>query len=320
MAPSVLFVAALVLSAVAFLEDLRPAMLGARALSTTRIEGESFPKTLIDPVGYRHVLERPPQRIVSTVLAADEFLAELVDPARVTGVTYLVDDKHMSGAYGVFPASIRRVGVGVEEVLSLEPDLVIVAPYTRAATVRLLVGAGVPVLRLGTLGSFAEVEANLGLVASALGEEQRAHKSIDSIHRRVTAVEEKVAGLERPRVLVWGRSGFAKGVDTLMDEVIESAGGTNVMRETGLHGPAKISIEFAIGLEPDIILMEGGSRDGVTDAATELLSDPIWSEVPAVRAGKVFEHNDPWSSSVTQYRVYDLEKVAMLIHPEAFSP
>ena len=73
-----------------------------------------------------------------------------------------------------------------------------------------------------------------------------------------------------------------------------------------------------MGLEPDIIFMEGGSRDGVTDAATELLSDPIWREVQAVRAGKVFEHNDPWSSSVTQYRVYDLEKVARLIHPEAF--
>jgi iron complex transport system substrate-binding protein len=309
---------ALLLLALVFQVELRPAMLGAEALRTTQVEGEGFPKRFIDPAGIVHELKEPPQRIVSTALAGDEFLASLVDPHRVVGVTYLVDDPQMSEAHGLYPASIRRVGVDVEEVLSLEPDLVIVATYTRASTVRLLVGAGVPVLRLGPLGSFAEVEENLRLVSSVVGEEARAEQRIESLRLRIAEVEAMVQGRPRPRVLVWGRSGFAKGINTLMDEVIESAGGANVMRETGFSGPAKISIEFAMGLEPDIILMEGGSLNGVEDAATELLSDPLWSEVPAVRAGRVYDHNEPASSSVTQYRVSDVETVARLIHPEVF--
>jgi iron complex transport system substrate-binding protein len=299
---------------------LHPALLGGSELLPTRIEGEGFPKQLIDPLGVSRPMERPPTRVVSTVLAADELLSALVDPARVAGVTYLADDATQSLAAGAFPASVARVGVEVEPLLALEPDLVFVATYTRAETVRLLLSVGVPVLRLGGVRSFDEVTENLRVTAAALGEEARAEAIRVEMVQRIQEVERRVAGRERPRVLVWERSGYTKGSETLMDEIIQRAGGVNVIRETGLSGAVRIAVEFAIGLEPEVILVEGGNGGVDDEAVRALLEDPVWRHVPAVRAGRVYPHAGPWISSLTHYRVRDLEEVARALHPGVFEP
>jgi len=207
---------------------LRPSLLGGAALLPTTVVGEKFPKTLIDPAGVPRVLVVPPKRIASTALAGDEILADLVGAERVSGITYLADDPRQSSVVGFFPASIPRIGVGIEAVLSLEPDLVLVASYTSAETVGLLVAAGIPVLRLGDFGSFDEVASNLRLAASALGNEARAEQILADQDRRIETVRERVAGFAPPRVLVWEPTGYTKGRGTLMDEIIEVAGGFNV--------------------------------------------------------------------------------------------
>ncbi|MBW2273986.1 MAG: ABC transporter substrate-binding protein [Deltaproteobacteria bacterium] len=297
--------------------SLRPALISGRALQPTRVEGLSFPKQLIDPSGASHSIESAPRRIVSTTLAADETLGALIDPARVVGVTYLADDARQSSVADLFPDDIARVGVEIESLLALEPDLVFVASFTRVETVRLLLATGIPVVRFAELGSFDGVAQNLRLAGAVLGEEDRAEVLIQEMFTRIAAVERRVAGRTRPRVLAWGDSGYSKARGTLMDEIIERAGGYNVMRDTGLRGATKIGAEFAIGLEPDVILMEGDAGDPERDVAARLLANPTWSQVPAVSGGRVYAHRGAWVSSVTHYRVRDLEEVARMLHPGA---
>jgi len=295
---------------------LRSALIAGGGLLPTRVEGATFPKQLVDPMGVSHRIDAPPRRIVSTMLAADEMLSALVDPGRVVGVTYLVDDPRQSNAVGFFPAETVRIGTQIEPLLALEPDLVFVASFTRAETVSLLLSTGVPVVRLGGFRSFSDVEANLRLAAAATGREERAERLLREMGDRIEAVEARVAGHPRPRVLAWGTSGYTKGRDTLMDEIIERAGGINVMGETGLRGVTQISMELAIGLEPEVILME---EDGGGGVAAEWLTHSAWQHVPAVRDGRVYDHHGPWVSSVTPFRVRDLEEVARLLHPGAFT-
>ncbi len=299
--------------------SLRPALISGRALQPTKVLGAAFPKELIDPSGASHLMERPPQRIVSTTLAADETLGALIDPSRVVGVTYLADDVHQSNVANMFPTDIARVGVEIESLLALEPDLVFVASFSRVETVRLLLATGIPVVRFAELGSFSEVAENLHLAGAVLGEEAKAEALVEEMFARIEAVERRVAGRAPPRVLAWGDSGYSKARATLMDEIIERAGGYNVMRDTGLSGATKISAEFAIGLEPEVILMEGDARDPESDAAARLLENSIWSQVPAVSGGRVYAHRGPWVSSVTHFRVRDLEEVARMLHPGAFA-
>ena len=143
----------------------RVALLGGRPWQETRVEGRVFPKHLIDPAGMVQILPAPPRRIASAILSGDHILTALVAPDRLAAVTYLVDNPNLSNIASVVPASVPRIHAEIETILALQPDLVLVAGYTRATTVRLLVAAGTPFLSNATPSSS---------VASKMAEDTRA--------------------------------------------------------------------------------------------------------------------------------------------------
>ncbi len=294
---------------VASVASPRASLVGDTNYTATRVVGEDFPKRLLDPTGLEHQLTEPPQRIVSTVLAADELLSELSDIEQIVGVTFLTDDEELSNVVGHYPNRIARVSTKVEPLLALDPDLVIVASFTQADVVRLLLAADVPVLRLEEHESFEQVFSSLRLLASVLGTSEKAEAIEARSRERIRSVRERVAGTERLRVLVWGASGYTKGRDTLMHEVIELAGGLNAAAEAGIVGDAQISEELAISLAPEVILLDEGGGGPIADPMAYLIQhNAAWRNVPAVKAGRVYDHSNPWSSTMTQYRVRDLEE------------
>src|SRR6185503_18149591 len=119
-------VAAPVAAAAALSGRVRSTLVGARGFSDSRAAPGGFPKTLRGPAGEERVLARPPRRIVSTYLAADELLAALVDPARVVGVSAYVDDAATSNCHDVYPATLPRLRADPETIVALAPDLVCV--------------------------------------------------------------------------------------------------------------------------------------------------------------------------------------------------
>ncbi|MGH8577001.1 MAG: ABC transporter substrate-binding protein [Gammaproteobacteria bacterium] len=298
-----------------------PAVLGVRAFEETRVEGASFPKRLRDPAGAVQEIARPPQRVVSTILAADEILTALLPPDRLVGVTRLADDSEISNcADSTPPDAVRIHTADAEVVLALEPDVVFVAGYSRAEVVRLLVSSGVPVIRFGRYGSLDALQDNVRIAGAAVGAETRALEIVAEMDRRVAAVRRRVAGLPRPRVLYFTPSGFTSGPGTTIDEMIETAGGANVAAEAGLRGPVRISTEVALGLQPNVILLSGWRRDGNgVDPVRELLEDPLWRDVPAVQAGRVHALRGAWLTTVSQYAVRGVEEIARILHPEAFA-
>jgi ABC-type Fe3+-hydroxamate transport system substrate-binding protein len=47
-------------------------------------------------------------------------------------------------------------------------------------------------------------------------------------------------------------------------------------------------------------------------------ADPIWRQVPAVRAGRVHEIPGAWIATVSHHAAQGLARVARLLHPQAF--
>jgi len=80
----------------------------------------------------------PPQRIVSLTLAADEILLALTPPERITALTYLADDPTYSNVRAEAHAIPHKVKANAEQVLALQPDLIIVSAHTNAAVKGLL--------------------------------------------------------------------------------------------------------------------------------------------------------------------------------------
>jgi ABC-type Fe3+-hydroxamate transport system substrate-binding protein len=148
--------------------------------------------------GNTSVASFPPRRIVSLTLAADEMLLALTTPARIAALTRLASDPRFSNVVTEAHAVPRKVWGNAEQVLVLQPDLVIVAAYTNATAKGLLRDAGIPLLELGRYDSLADVKDHLLTVGRAIGELDRAHLGTLS-HHIVKGVEAMARALH-PRV------------------------------------------------------------------------------------------------------------------------
>jgi iron complex transport system substrate-binding protein len=297
----------------------RLSLLGARPFHATQVVGEDFPKRLIDPFGTPQTLAAPPNRILSGVLASDEILTILVPSERLAGVTHLVDEPGLSEVAKLLPPDLPRIHADAETMLALQPDLVVLASYTRATTVRLLASAGVPVLRFQRYRSFADIMNSVRMLAAAVGADDNGARLVDDMQQRIAGMEERTQGLARPRVLYYGGGGYSVGEDTLIDAMITLAGGHNVARDVGLQGQGRLSLEAAVSLRPEVILVSEWEQGTGDDRAAAFLHHPVWAEVPAVQKGRVHGIKGAWLSSVSHYSVKALEAIARVLHPEAFA-
>lgn len=287
-------------------------------LQPTLVKGVDFPKTLIDATGEEFLLLKAPGRIVSVTLGSDEILSALVDKQRVVGVTHLVDDARMSNIPYWYPANIQRIRGEVEEILALQPDLVIVTRYTRAETVRLLFGSGVPVVRLSGGHTFSDIEENITIISQITGTESRAQVLLADLRKITEQIKSRVNAQPLPRVLFYHLDGYTAGEGSTVDEMIRIAGGHNVVHEAGIKGSHKISEEMAIGMEPDIILVSGLAQSTQSKPSDFLIQHPNWQHVPAIQNHRVYDLQGRWLVSVSQHSWDGIKEIATLLHPEVF--
>jgi iron complex transport system substrate-binding protein len=307
--------APLVVGAVAA-RRVRAALVGARDFADSRTTPGPFPKTLWSPSGGPRTLVEPPRRIVSTYLGADELVAVLVDPARVMGVSAYADDGGTSNCAGLFPPRVVRLRSDPETIFALEPDLVLVAGFTDADALRLIDASGLPVARWSRFDSFADILGQLALVGAAVGAEAQAAQLAAGIARQLAEVEGRVRAVRPRRVLYFDPPTFTMGRGTLVDEILTLAGGANVVREVGITGPAEIDLETILALDPEVVFLPSYAENGSSLRA--LAGTPIWREVPAVRAGKVYEIPGAWIATVSHHAARGLGRVARVLHPELF--
>jgi iron complex transport system substrate-binding protein len=296
---------------------LRAAVVGARDFADSDIAPGPFPKPLRGPTGEPRLLPRPPRRIVSTYLGADELLAALVDPARVAAVSAYVDDAATSNARGVFSPGVPRLRSDPEVIIVLDPDLVCVAGFTEPDTLRLLAGAGLPLLRWSRFDSFADIVAEVRLFGAAVGEEARASAIAGGIEALLAELEGRLAGVRPKRVLYYDPPAYTMGRATLVGEILARAGGANVVDALGIAGPGEIDLETILALDPEEIVMPSYA-DNVGPLG-ELSHAAIWREIPAVRAGRVHLVPGAAIATVSHHAARALAHVAHLLHPEAFA-
>jgi iron complex transport system substrate-binding protein len=166
--------------------------LDARLLSpiaplNSTVAAGAFPKRLHNPLGHEQVLQQAPARIASGILAADEIFAILRAKNRLVAVTDIADDPGISNVAHFYSTDVVRSEADTEVLLATAPDMVVVAAYSDAATVRLLLSTNVPVLRIPEFTSFADIKRNTMTLASAIGEEERGAEVLARMQQRLDA-------------------------------------------------------------------------------------------------------------------------------------
>lgn len=249
-----------------------------------------------------------PKRIVSLAPAITEILFAVGAGDRVVGVT----------RYCNFPeaaAVLPRVGgfadPDVERVAQLAPDLVIATADTVGRDrFDALVALGIPVYATDA-ADFAGVAASIRAVASVAGNAEAGDVLAKAFEARFSAVAEKVKGRPRTRVLFLFQANpaIAAGKGTFLDELVRLAGGDNVAVTAPTAYP-RLGLEGIIALAPERILTT------MPETAETLRASLAKSPIPAERITPVeadlVERPGP--------RLVDgLERVAAILHPDAFS-
>jgi iron complex transport system substrate-binding protein len=213
----------------------------------------------------------PPQRIVSINICGDLLALSLAPRAHIASVTFLAADPIIS------PIAPRAVGIAknyghAEEVLALDPDLVLAGRYTARATVNLLKRLGYRVLEFDIAESLDDARAQIRAAAAAMGVPAAGEKMIATIDARI-AVALDQPGQERPLAVVYGPNGFTLGPRSLSGSLIEIAGFENLAARAGIVRVGQLPLEQLLLGKPDVLLVETESLHAPA-MATQILSHP----------------------------------------------
>jgi iron complex transport system substrate-binding protein len=268
--------------------------------------------TFVDMVGRRVELQKPPRRIIPLAPSLTEILFALGAGDSVVGVIDYADYPPEAGGK---PTVGGGVDPNLEVIVTLRPDLVLIAAdANRWETLIQLEQLQIPVFGVKSVG-VEGVLASILKVGEAVGRQPQAEGLIAHMRRRMAAVSQKVNVLARPRVLyvVWIDPLIVAGGETVIDDLINLAGGANIVRTAGFP---RYSLEELVIDPPDVILLaldRGGLHHG--EALRRL---PVWREVRPVREGAV-RVLDAGLMSRPGPRIVDaVELLARLLHPEAF--
>lgn len=107
------------------------------------------------------------------------------------------------------------------------------------------------------------------------------------------------------------------GRGTFLDDVIQAAGGRNVMADAGRW--LQVSTEQVLTAAPDVILLTVAARDAPARVAA-LRARAGWQRVPAVRSGRIFTVDPDLMSRPGPRLLVGLRAVARHLSPRALPP
>ena len=264
-------------------------------------------------------IDAPPVRIHSLSLGHTEIIAALVDFDRLTAVYSFFADPEQSNV-AELSSDHKMIGFDPEEVVALEPEVIVASRFTNADTVALMKDVGIPVARTNLENSALGNVPNILLIGYMIGAEVEAIALADEIEARMQFISDVLAYSDKPRVLSVSKwtSAFAAGSGSTEGGIIEQSGGINAAADSGIEGHQQVSIESIAAMNPDVIIVPQ-PRDGADVFIEELRSSTVLAEVPAVKNGEIYYVSPRLHTTLSHWNVRGIEELAMLLFPSKFS-
>ena len=192
-----------------------------------------------------------PQRIVSINVCTDQLLLTLVERERIVSLSHLTADPYSSWVGSEADGLYSNRGTA-EEVIALDPDLVLAAPFGFRPTVTILERLGYSVVELPMATSLDDIAANLRALADAVGERERANAVIAKFDAEIEHQTYRVTG-PRPLFVSYEADGWMTGSDSLVADVARTAGFEPLGERLGFSGGRRVSLEELLLLEPQLM-------------------------------------------------------------------
>jgi len=217
-----------------------------------------------------------PKRIVSLNLCTDELVLRLADRANIASVTWLSKDPISANVVDLAADVPINHGLA-EEIIPLDPDLVVAGTFTTRTAVAMLKQTRFPVTEFTVAHNIEDVRAGIRKMAQLVGEPARGEALVASLDQRLASIGASVPA-RRPTALVFNANGFTVGAGTLVDDIMTQAGLDNVAAHMKLGNYTQVPLETVVRSDVDILIISA-RRDGPPSLATALLDHPVLSRL-----------------------------------------
>ena len=281
--------------------------------------------TVTDIEGTEVDFPAPPRRIVTLSMSTDETMLGLVEPERMVAVNTLLDDPVSSNITELAKAIPQRIGdPTVEEIMALQPDLVIVPDWGDLTMVPSLREAGLRVVVCKGARNLAEIRETITLLAAAAGVPERGARLQEMMDAKLAEIQEKVAKIpqnERKRVVLISLMGGYGGLGSSFDEACRYAGVINGRAELGIRDFQVMTKEQLVQIDPDILFLPTYNDHGNYDVQAfrrEYLDDPSLQTMKAIRNQAFAEPFEGYLYNCSQDFVFGVQEIAYRVYGDAF--
>ncbi len=280
-------------------------------------EPEPEPIVVTDDLGVEITLAEPAQTIVSISPSLTEILYGVGAGDRLVGRDS--NSTYPDEALAAVDLGGMWDGIPVEDILALEPDLILAGEIYSAEAIAELRDLGLTVYWQANPDDFEGLYDNIRDIAVLTGTEDQADALVAKLAARVAAVDDQLAAVEDAPLVFYELDAsepanpWTTGAGTFISYIITRAKGRNL--GDGLQGEwVQISSEELVAQNPDVILL----ADALYGVTPESLAERAgWESITAVSEGEVYPI-DPFILSVPGPRLVDgYEQLAAILHPES---
>lgn len=240
-----------------------------------------------DSRGVEISLESVPRSIISLSPANTEILYALGAGDQVIAVSEYCN-------YPEDTANKQKIPTGeklnVETLIALKPDVVFASNMNAMADqIAQIEQSGIKVV-VTEANRLDETYAMIRMIGQAIGKSEAADKLVNGMQESFAALREDARGRAPKSVYVevsplqYGLWSCGRG--TFVQELLDIIGAKNIFDDT--EGWSAVSEEQVIERNPDIIITTLSPLTGIEDPVEEIVGRANWSEINAVKNGRVY--------------------------------
>ena len=215
--------------------------------------------------------------IVSLNPCTDSILAEVADPAQLLAISHYSRDPRASSMPLAEARRFRATGGTVEEVLALDPDVVVAGAFLPPATAQAFERLGIRVETVGIVPDLAENAAQVRRLAALAGHPERGEALLARTDDALASARHDGTKAD---ALLWQAGGIVPGERTLVAALLAHTGFASHSAARGLGQAAYLPLEQVLADPPQVVIAAGSER---------MLSHPALRGLDGVR----YERLDP---------------------------
>lgn len=270
----------------------------------------TYPVTIKDLAGRNVQISKKPITLISLAPGSTEILFALGLGKNIAGVTdsddYPPEAKDIDKVYG-------NKGLNIDAIKEKKPDVVFASSSLATSDLNKIVNLNIPVV-ISDARNFSGVYDSINLIARITGRQSEAATITAQMKSKVAQLKKLVAGKPKVKtyyVLKFGSLNLTGGKGTLIDDIINIAGGINVADT--LNGWGQFNPTQLAGDNPQVMIISRHAGNINT-----LVKANGYKETEAIKNGRLISIDDNLVLRPGPRIVDGLDLVTRALHPELF--